>query len=54
MAKFRKSNNFIKEKIGSATRINVDGQREHDFVDNNPPTGRTPTTAYEGKAELKK
>ncbi|TEB06920.1 hypothetical protein Psch_00454 [Pelotomaculum schinkii] len=54
MAKFRKGNTFIKEKTGSATKINLDGQWEHDFVDDNTPSGRTPTAAHEVKAKLKK
>lgn len=54
MAKFRKGNSFINEKTGSATKINLDGQWEHDFVDDNTPSGRTPTAVDEARAKPKK
>ncbi|MDD4239048.1 MAG: LAS seventeen-binding protein 3 [Desulfotomaculaceae bacterium] len=54
MAKFRKGNTFIKEKTGSATKINLEGQWEHDFVDDNTPSGRTPTGDNEVASKLKK
>lgn len=34
---------FIREKTGSATMINLDGQWEHDFVDDNTPAGDRPS-----------
>jgi hypothetical protein len=54
MVKFRKGNTFIKEKTGSATKINLDGQWEHDFVDDNTPSGHTPTADKTVKDKLKK
>ena len=35
MGKFAKGSNFVREKTGSATMINLDGRWEHDFVDVN-------------------
>lgn len=54
MSKFRKGNTFIKEKTGSATKINLDGQWEQDFVDDNTPSGDTTTVDNEVKNKLKK
>lgn len=54
MAKFRKGKSFINEKTGSATKINLDGQWEHDFVDDNTPSERTPTAVNEAKTKTKK
>lgn len=34
---YAKGDTFIKEKTGSATMINLDGEWEHDFVDDNTP-----------------
>jgi hypothetical protein len=42
LAKFHKGNTFINEKTGSATKINLDGRWEHDFVDDNTPPGQIP------------
>jgi hypothetical protein len=39
MAKDNKGNAFVKEKTGSAPLINLDGQGEHDFVDDSTPAG---------------
>lgn len=33
MVKFKSGENFIKEKLGSATMVNVDGQFNQDFAD---------------------
>ena len=54
MVKIRKGNTFIEEKTGSATNINLDGQWEHDFVDDDTPPGRTPSSNNELKTKLKK
>lgn len=43
MPKSRRGKTFIKENTGSATKINLDGQWEHDFVDDKTPSGHTPT-----------
>ncbi|WP_169738560.1 hypothetical protein [Desulfofalx alkaliphila] len=34
---YPKGRAFVDEKTGSATMINVDGEWEHDFVDDNTP-----------------
>jgi len=39
---FDKGDDFVKEKIGSATSINLDGQWELRFYDDNTPAGNTP------------
>lgn len=36
---------FIREKTGSATMINLDGQWEHDFTDDPTPTDARPPRA---------
>lgn len=36
MAKHDKGDTFVHEKTGSATMINLDGQWEHNFVDDVP------------------
>jgi hypothetical protein len=54
LAKFLKGKTFIKEKTGSATKINLDGRWEHDFVDDDTPPGNTPTAGNEVKPKLKK
>ncbi|MDQ0287661.1 hypothetical protein J2Z49_002791 [Desulfofundulus luciae] len=36
---FAKGNAFIPEATGSATMVNLDGQWEHDFVDDPTPPG---------------
>lgn len=40
MAKDNKGNAFVREKTGSASLINLDGQWEHDFVDDPSPAGK--------------
>lgn len=54
MAEFHKGNNFVNEKTGSAVKINLDGQWEHNFVDDNTPPGRTPTAVNEAENKEKK
>jgi hypothetical protein len=54
LAKFLKGNTFIKEKTGSAMKINLDGRWEHDFVDDNTPPVNTPTEVKEEKPKLKR
>lgn len=39
MDNFEKGGSFIREKTGSATKINLDGEWEHDFVDDNTAAG---------------
>ncbi|MGI5942750.1 MAG: hypothetical protein ACOX86_10970 [Pelotomaculaceae bacterium] len=39
MAKDNKGKAFVREKTGSASLINLDGQWEHDFVDDPTPAG---------------
>lgn len=39
MAKFDKGSSFVREKTGSATMVNLDGEWEHDFVDDNTAAG---------------
>ena len=39
MRKDSKGDAFVREKTGSAPLINLDGQREQDFVDDNTPAG---------------
>jgi hypothetical protein len=39
MDKFEKGGSFVREKTGSATMINLDGEWEHDFVDDDTPAG---------------
>lgn len=48
--KFDKGDAFVQEKTGSAPAVNLDGQWEHDFVDDNTPAGKTP----EGQKNYKK
>ena len=47
MGKPKKGDNFVHEKTGSATMINLDGKWKHDFADDNTPAGKkkkqTPT-----------
>lgn len=38
MSKSNKGNAFVREKTGSAPLINLDGQWEHDFVDDPAPS----------------
>lgn len=40
MAKFEKGSSFVREKTGSATMVNLDGEWEHDFVDDNTAAGK--------------
>lgn len=40
MAKFEKGNSFVRENTGSATMVNLDGEWEHDFVDDNTAAGK--------------
>lgn len=42
MGKDSKGDAFLREKTGSATMINLDGQWEHDFVDDSTPAGGKP------------
>lgn len=39
MDNFEKGSSFVREKTGSATKINLDGEWEHDFVDDNTAAG---------------
>jgi hypothetical protein len=40
LAKFEKGSSFVREKTGSATMVNLDGEWEHDFVDDNTAAGK--------------
>lgn len=40
MAKFKKGSSFVREKTGSATMVNLDGEWEHDFVDADTAAGK--------------
>ncbi|MFX4260679.1 hypothetical protein ACOBQJ_00615 [Pelotomaculum propionicicum] len=40
MDKFEKGGSFVREKTGSATMVNLDGEWEHDFVDDNTAAGK--------------
>lgn len=40
MVKHSKGNTFVKEKTGSATMVNLDGQWEHNFADDKPSPGQ--------------
>lgn len=51
MDKFEKGSRFISEKTGSATKINLDGEWEHDFVDDNTTAGKK--TRVKPKEQLK-
>lgn len=42
MIKHSKGDAFMREKTGSATMINLDGQWEHNFVDDDTPAGDKP------------
>lgn len=39
---------FVREKTGSATMINLDGQWEHDFTDDDTPAGAQPPKTFSG------
>lgn len=41
MDNFEKGSSFVREKTGSATKINLDGEWEHDFVDDNTAAGKS-------------
>lgn len=40
MDNFEKGSSFVREKTGSSTMINLDGEWEHDFVDDNTAAGK--------------
>jgi len=54
MVKFRKGKNFISENTGSATKINLDGKWEFDFVDDNSPSRHDTTRRNMVKPKSKK
>jgi len=52
---FKKGDAFIEENTGSATLINLDGQWEHDFVDDDTPAGNSSNDQKNNiRTELKK
>lgn len=51
MDKYEKGGSFVREKTGSATMINLDGEWEHDFVDDDTPAGKK--TRVNSKNQLK-
>jgi len=53
LAKDNKGNAFVREKTGSAPLINLDGQWEHDFVDDPTPAGEKIRNSAEKKGKEK-
>ncbi len=47
LAKFSIGNNFVREKTGSATMINLDGKLEQTFFNDNAPAQVVPDTMPE-------
>lgn len=49
MDKHPRGDTFVREKTGSATKINLDGQWERDFVDDETPAGEKNKVAGDKK-----